>query len=90
MISAHRGLIIASGFDESTPYEYIMHPMLKKIIEGLVGIIVILMFLRLLLLPTYAFMRSGNGAFMIPLMIFEGVLSGFIAYRVVRYLHRYL
>jgi carbon starvation protein CstA len=68
----------------------VMNPVLRKAIEGLVGIIVIIIFLRLLLVPTYAFMNFRNEPLMVMLMIPEAVLSGFIAYKVVRYIHRYL
>lgn len=67
-----------------------MNPVLKKIIEGLVGMIVVLICLRLLLVPTYAFVHSGSGPFMIALMILEGAVSMYVAYKVVRYIHRYL
>jgi hypothetical protein len=67
-----------------------MNPVLKKIIEGLVGMIVIIVSLRLLLVPTYAFIHSRSELLTITLMIPEIVLSLFIAYKVVRYIHRYL
>lgn len=67
-----------------------MNPVLKKIIEGLVGMIVIIVSLRLLLVPTYAFMHSRSESFTVLLMIPEIILSIFIAYKVVRYIRRYL
>ncbi len=67
-----------------------MNPLLKKIIEGLVGIVVMIISLRLLLLPTYAFIHSGSEPLAIALIILEASLSVFIAYKVVHYIHKYL
>jgi hypothetical protein len=67
-----------------------MNPALKKIIEVLVGIIIFIIILRLLLVPTYAFIHSENWVLMFMFIIPEAVLSAFISYKVVRYIHRYL
>jgi hypothetical protein len=67
-----------------------MNPVLKKIIEGVVGIVIFIIVLRLILIPTYAFIHSRSEPLMIILIIFEALLSVFIAYNVVRYIHRHL
>jgi hypothetical protein len=67
-----------------------MNPALRKIIEGLVGMVIFIIVLRLLLVHTYAFIQSRNEPLMIMLMILEAILSAFVAYKVVRYIHMHL
>lgn len=67
-----------------------MNSTLRKIIEGLVGIVTFIMFLRLLIVPTYAFIHSRNEPLLVILLILESVLSAFVAYMVVSYIHKYL
>jgi hypothetical protein len=85
-----RGADEISGLMNQVPTYCFMNSVLKKIIEGLVGMIVLIIFLRLLLVPTYAFMHSGSEPLMILHMIPEIILSIFIASKVVRYIHRNL
>jgi hypothetical protein len=67
-----------------------LNPALKKIIEGLVGIIAFIIFLRLHLVPTYAFIHSRGEHLMVTFLILEAVIYAFIAHKVVRYIHRFL
>ena len=67
-----------------------MFPALKKIIEGLVGMVTFIIVLRLLLVPTYAFIHHGNGTIFTMLLIPESIIAAFAAYMVVRYIHKHL
>jgi hypothetical protein len=67
-----------------------MHPVLKNIMKGLVGIVTCIMVLRLLLVPTYAFIHFGSEFLLTMLMILEAVIAAFTACMVVRYIHRHL